>query len=163
MMPNFDAIEAYDELEMGHTAEVLAVDPILIKGNGNVTIFGLSSRFDSTFPTRLVGKVAPEEFSSTVCRINRVLQKSVAVNVRWLLFGCICCCCTLSCSLWPVVCLNRKAIRSVQKILEWENNHLYYKLGMQWKLQRIKSNGNNMTEYVLVIDFLPKQQLFRPD
>ena len=29
------------------------------------------------------------------------------VNVRWWLCGCICCCCTLGMSFWPVVCLNK--------------------------------------------------------
>ena len=30
------------------------------------------------------------------------------VNIRWLLCGCICCCCTLGMSMWPVVCLNKR-------------------------------------------------------
>ncbi|KRY75189.1 Cysteine-rich hydrophobic domain 2 protein [Trichinella pseudospiralis] len=143
-MPDFDVIETYEDLENIPTTEVLSPDPIVIKGNGNITLFGLSSRFDSVFPPKLVGKVAPEEFNATICRINRVLQKSISVNVRWLLFGCICCCCTLSCSLWPVVCLSRR-------------------LGLQWKLHRTKCESNNMTEYVLWIDFLPKQFLLHPD
>lgn len=32
----------------------------------------------------------------------------MTVNVRWWLCGCICCCCTLGMSLWPVVCLNKR-------------------------------------------------------
>ncbi|KRX46729.1 Cysteine-rich hydrophobic domain 2 protein [Trichinella nativa] len=162
-MPDFDVIETFEDLENIPTTEVLSPDPIVIKGNGNITLFGLSSRFDSVFPPKLVGKVAPEEFNATICRINRVLQKSISVNVRWLLFGCICCCCTLSCSLWPVVCLSRRTIRTIEKLLDWENAHLYYKLGLQWKLHRTKCESNNMTEYVLWIDFLPKQFLLHPD
>jgi len=52
-----------------------------------------------------VFQVAPEEFKDTVLRINSTLKKALPVNVKWLLCGCICCCCTLGCSLWPVVCL----------------------------------------------------------
>ncbi|KAJ7350223.1 Cysteine-rich hydrophobic domain-containing protein 2 [Desmophyllum pertusum] len=46
--------------------------------------------------------VAPEEFKATVTRVNRVLSKTMPVNVRWLLCGCICCCCTWECpcGLW---------------------------------------------------------------
>ncbi|KRY75191.1 Cysteine-rich hydrophobic domain 2 protein, partial [Trichinella pseudospiralis] len=135
-MPDFDVIETYEDLENIPTTEVLSPDPIVIKGNGNITLFGLSSRFDSVFPPKLVGKVAPEEFNATICRINRVLQKSISVNVRWLLFGCICCCCTLSCSLWPVQFSKIKkkyfslqqTIRTIEKLLDWENAHLYYKV-----------------------------------
>lgn len=53
-------------------------------------------------------QVAPEEYKATVTRVNRVLSKTMPVNVRWLLCGCICCCCTLGMSMWPVVCLNKR-------------------------------------------------------
>ena len=53
-------------------------------------------------------QVAPEEYKATVMRVNRVLSKTMPVNVRWLLCGCICCCCTLGMSMWPVVCLNKR-------------------------------------------------------
>ena len=53
-------------------------------------------------------QVAPEEYKATVTRVNRVLCKTMPVNVRWLLCGCICCCCTLGMSMWPVVCLNKR-------------------------------------------------------
>lgn len=53
-------------------------------------------------------QVAPEEYKATILRINSVLKKSLPVNVKWLFCGCICCCCTLGCSLWPVVCLSKR-------------------------------------------------------
>ena len=58
-------------------------------------------------------QVAPEEYKATVTRVNRVLSKTMPVNVRWLLCGCICCCCTLGMSMWPVVCLNKRVSRDV--------------------------------------------------
>lgn len=56
----------------------------------------------------LVLQVAPEEFKTSISRVNACLRKNLPVNVKWLLCGCLCCCCTLGCSLWPVVCLNKR-------------------------------------------------------
>lgn len=70
--------------------------------------FGLSNRFDTEFPNGLVSRVAPEEFKATVLRVNSVLKKTLPVNVKWLFCGCVCCCCTLGCSLWPVICLSKR-------------------------------------------------------
>lgn len=70
--------------------------------------FGLNSRFNTEFPSALAGKLAPEEYMDTILRINSVLRKTMPMNVRWLFCGCAFCCCTLGCSLWPVVCLNKR-------------------------------------------------------
>lgn len=53
-------------------------------------------------------QVAPEEFKTSIGRVNACLRKALPVNVKWLLCGCLCCCCTLGCSLWPVICLNKR-------------------------------------------------------
>uniref|UniRef100_A0A8B9R467 Cysteine rich hydrophobic domain 1 n=3 Tax=Neognathae TaxID=8825 RepID=A0A8B9R467_ANAPL len=108
-------------------------------------------------------RVAPEEFKTSISRVNACLRKNLPVNVKWLLCGCLCCCCTLGCSLWPVVCLNKRTRRSIQKLLEWENNRLYHKLGLHWKLSKRKCETSNMMEYVILIEFLPKYPIFRPD
>uniref|UniRef100_K7FTN0 Cysteine rich hydrophobic domain 1 n=1 Tax=Pelodiscus sinensis TaxID=13735 RepID=K7FTN0_PELSI len=125
--------------------------------------FGLSNKFDSEFPSVLTGKVAPEEFKTSISRVNACLKKNLPINVKWLLCGCLCCCCTLGCSLWPVICLNKRTRRSIQKLLEWENNRLYHKLGLHWKLSKRKCETSNMMEYVILIEFLPKYPIFRPD
>ncbi|KAJ7418927.1 Cysteine-rich hydrophobic domain-containing protein 2 [Willisornis vidua] len=125
--------------------------------------FGLSNKFDTEFPSVLTGKVAPEEFKTSISRVNACLRKNLPVNVKWLLCGCLCCCCTLGCSLWPVVCLNKRTRRSIHKLLEWENNRLYHKLGLHWKLSKRKCETSNMMEYVILIEFLPKYPIFRPD
>uniref|UniRef100_A0A803V4R6 Cysteine rich hydrophobic domain 1 n=1 Tax=Ficedula albicollis TaxID=59894 RepID=A0A803V4R6_FICAL len=106
--------------------------------------FGLSNKFDTEFPSVLTGKVAPEEFKTSISRVNACLRKNLPVNVKWLLCGCLCCCCTLGCSLWPVVCLNKR-------------------LGLHWKLSKRKCETSNMMEYVILIEFLPKYPIFRPD
>lgn len=53
-------------------------------------------------------QVAPEEFKASINRVNGCLRKTLPVNVRWLLCGCLCCCCTLGFSLWPVICLSKR-------------------------------------------------------
>lgn len=60
----------------------------------------------SQFP--LLFQVAPEEFKTSINRVNACLKKNLPVNVKWLLCGCLCCCCTVGCSLWPVICLNKR-------------------------------------------------------
>ncbi|XP_035620137.1 cysteine-rich hydrophobic domain-containing protein 1 isoform X2 [Oncorhynchus keta] len=110
-----------------------------------------------------VTRVAPEEFKTSISRVNACLKKNLPVNVKWLLCGCLCCCCTVGFSLWPVICLNKRARRSIQKLLEWENNRLYHKLGLHWKLSKRKCESSNMMEYVILIEFLPKYPIFRPD
>ena len=87
---------------------VIIPDPVVVRGAGNITVFGLSNRFDTEFPSSLHARVAPEEFKATVTRVNVTLRKSLPVNVRWLFCGCLCCCCTLGCSMWPVICLSKR-------------------------------------------------------
>ena len=61
--------------------------------------------------------MAPEEYGATIGRINSVLKKTLPMNVKWLFCGCICCCCTLGCSLWPVICLNKRVSSKVMSRL----------------------------------------------
>jgi len=138
-------------------------DPVVVRGAGNVTVFGLSNRFDAEFPSALTGKVAPEEYHDSLQRINSVLKKTLPVNVKWLFCGCICCCCTLGCSLWPVVCLSKRTRHALEKLLDWENNHLYTKLGMHWRLSKQRCDSSTMIEYVLLVEFIPRIQIHRPD
>lgn len=81
---------------------------ITVRGSGNMNIFGLSNRFNSEFPPELISKIAPEEFKSTISRVNSILSKNVPLNAKWLICGCFCCFCTLGCSFFPVVCLNKR-------------------------------------------------------
>ncbi|XP_033743133.1 cysteine-rich hydrophobic domain-containing protein 2-like [Pecten maximus] len=164
-MADFDTIYEEDDEEgpPSDSQELVVPDPILVRGAGNVTIFGLSNRFDTEFPNSLSAKVAPEEYKATVIRLNSVLKKALPVNVKWLFCGCICCCCTLGCSLWPVVCLSKRTRHAIEKVLDWENTRLYHKLGLHWRLSKQRCDSSSMMEYVLLIDFLPKIPIFRPD
>ncbi|KAM4750171.1 cysteine-rich hydrophobic domain-containing protein 2 [Anableps anableps] len=169
MMEDFDEIyeEEEEEEDEDRAAEEqllkYAPDPVVVRGSGHVTVFGLSNKFESEFPSALTGKVAPEEFKASINRVNSCLRKTLPVNVRWLLCGCLCCCCTLGFSLWPVICLSKRTRRSIEKLLEWENNRLYHKLCLHWKLSKRKCETNNMMEYVILIEFLPKIPIFKPD
>lgn len=128
-MEGFDAIYYEVEAENHEEPEAadisLVPDPVIVRGAGNMTVyvlsqlfikvlfycccsFGLSNRFNTEFPNSLVSRVAPEEYKETVMRINGILKKTLPVNVKWLFCGCLCCCCTLGCSLWPVICLSKR-------------------------------------------------------
>src|SRR5689334_7144569 len=108
MVDEIDVLESDDETIPCHSRALQRPrpEPIVIKGVGQLTMFGLSSRFDSDFPPALTGKLAPEELQDTMRRINTVFQRNMHTHVRWLLCGLMFCCCTLGCSLWPVVCLS---------------------------------------------------------
>ncbi|KAF7248179.1 Cysteine-rich hydrophobic domain-containing protein 2, partial [Varanus komodoensis] len=165
-MADFDEIYEEEEDEERALEEQLlkhSPDPVVVRGSGHVTVFGLSNKFEAEFPSSLTGKVAPEEFKASISRVNSCLKKNLPVNVRWLLCGCLCCCCTLGCSMWPVICLSKRTRRSIEKLLEWENNRLYHKLCLHWRLSKRKCESNNMMEYVILIEFLPKTPIFRPD
>uniref|UniRef100_A0A8I6A1Z0 Cysteine-rich hydrophobic domain 2 n=1 Tax=Rattus norvegicus TaxID=10116 RepID=A0A8I6A1Z0_RAT len=151
-MADFDEIYEEEEDEERALEEQLlkySPDPVVVRGSGHVTVFGLSNKFESEFPSSLTGKVAPEEFKASINRVNSCLRKNLPVNVRWLLCGCLCCCCTLGCSMWPVICLSKRTRRSIEKLLEWENNRLYHKLCLHWRLSKRKCETNNMMEYCL--------------
>lgn len=37
---------------------------------------------------------------------------------------------------------------SINKFLEWENSHLYHKLGLHWRLTKKRCDSSSMMEYV---------------
>ncbi|XP_040073231.1 cysteine-rich hydrophobic domain-containing protein 2-like [Ixodes scapularis] len=171
-MADLDAIYEEDDEDLRANEDSLVSlvpEPMVIRGAGNMTVFGLRNKFDTEFPPTLSAKVAPEEFKATMVRINSVLRKTLPVNVKWLFCGCLCCCCTLGCSLWPVVCLSKRESLTAEKVLDWESSHLYHKrvasfqLGLHWKLGKQRCGSNSMMECLLLIEFIPKLAIHRPD
>lgn len=142
---------------------VITRDPIVIRGAGNITIFGVCNKFNEQFPSQLNAKLAPEEFRDTIKQINSILNKELENSFKWLVFGSIFCCCTLGCSLLPVIYMNKKAKLSINKLLDMENQRLYLKLGLKWRLAKLKCNSNSLLEYALLIEFLPTLLLYQPD
>ncbi|CAG0894884.1 unnamed protein product [Cyprideis torosa] len=165
-MANFD-VDAIYELGSDISSDEVPIsnvpEPIIVRGAGNVTVFGLSNRFETEFPSALHSKVAPEEFKATIQRVNSVLRKTLPMNVRWLFCGCLCCCCTLGISLWPVLCLSKRTRHSIEKLLEWENINLYNRIGLKWALVKRRCQSSNLMEYVLLLEFVPKVSIHVPD
>jgi len=131
-MADFDAI--YQDIPAGaeegaaileDTYNTYVPDPMVVRGAGNITVFGLSNRFDTEFPSGLHARVAPEEFKATVTRVNQTLRKNLPINVRWLFCGCLCCCCTLGCSMWPVICLSKRVSIKIF-LLFFKINHFFF-------------------------------------
>uniref|UniRef100_A0A2P2I859 Cysteine-rich hydrophobic domain-containing protein 2-like n=1 Tax=Hirondellea gigas TaxID=1518452 RepID=A0A2P2I859_9CRUS len=164
-MADFDAIAPAAEEEDSSSLESYTqiAEPVIIRGTGNITVFGLSNQFSRDFPSELTGRLAPEEFTGSVARLNNVLKKSLPMSARWLLCGCCFCLCTCGCSLWPVICLSKRTRHSLEKTLETENTNLYHKLGLHWRLARRKCENSSLMEYVLVVETIPKKDIFRPD
>uniref|UniRef100_A0A1I7ZC76 Erf4 domain-containing protein n=1 Tax=Steinernema glaseri TaxID=37863 RepID=A0A1I7ZC76_9BILA len=161
-----DVLESEDDLDCYPSTPLvpLVPEPIVIRGVGRLTMFGLNSRFDTEFPSVLKGKLAPEELSDTIRRVNTVLNRTMPNNIKWLFCGLFFCCCTLGCSLWPVVCLNKRTVNALEKLLDRENQQLYNKLGLHWRLARKSvENHANMTEFVLLLEIVPKRPLLLPD
>ncbi|XP_053210905.1 cysteine-rich hydrophobic domain-containing protein 2-like [Panonychus citri] len=141
------------------------MEQITIRGNGNMTLFGLSNTFSNEYPTSLIGKVSREEFEGTINRVNNLLKSHHSINARLLLVGCLCCCCSFGCSLlWPTLALSKRTRSALEKLLYSENNRLYHKLGLNWKLGKERCHNNNsFMDYVLIIEFLPKYHIYLPD
>ncbi|XP_018021509.1 cysteine-rich hydrophobic domain-containing protein 2 [Hyalella azteca] len=164
-MADFDAIDPAmdDEDASSFESYIPVAEPVIIRGTGNITVFGLSSQFCRDFPSELTGRLAPEEFRASVGRLNGVLRKTLPASARWLLCGCCFCLCTCGCSLWPVICLSKRTRHTLQKALEAENLRLYHALGLHWRLARRRCDNAALMEYVLVIEMIPKKDIFRPD
>jgi hypothetical protein len=156
-----DAIQPFEEATQ--PLPQISPEPVVVRGTGNLTIFGLNNRFDTDFQSALTSKVAPEEYKATISRINSILHRALPISVKWLICGCFCCFCTLGCSLWPVICLRRRTRTMLEKALDYENQRLYNRLGLHWRLAKQKRDATGMLEYVLLIEFLPKIPLMRPD
>ena len=113
--------EIIEEIESNGTlpADVTqTMEPIIIRGNGNITLFGLSNGFTNTFPSSLLGRVSREEFESTISRINSLLKAQHSINAKLLILGCLCCCCSFGCSLlWPTLALSKRTRNALEKVI----------------------------------------------
>lgn len=66
------------------------------------------------------------------------------------------------------ICVKRayifQTVHTLEKTLDHENQSLYNKLGLHWRLVRRPVDLNHsMTEYVLLLEMLPKAPLLLPD
>ncbi|KAF4791704.1 Cysteine-rich hydrophobic domain-containing protein 2 [Turdus rufiventris] len=140
-MADFDEIYEEEEDEERALEEQLlkySPDPVVVRGSGHVTVFGLSNKFEAEFPSSLTGKCQKKYkgFQLLGSENSLKLRREVLCgNLVKQQLGVV----------WDKV--KRKVItntrRSIEKLLEWENNRLYHK--------------------VILIEFLPKTPIFRPD
>ncbi len=54
----------------------------------------------------MYAQVAPEEFAASIQRLNAIVARSVPSAFRFLLLGCVCCCCTIGASLAPALVIS---------------------------------------------------------
>ncbi|CAF1493515.1 unnamed protein product [Adineta steineri] len=138
-------------------------EPIIIRGTGHITVFALNNKFNEEYPQGLMHKVSRDEYQETIKHVNMILRKNIPNHLKWLLCGCICCCCTMGLSLCPVIFLNKRSKQAVSKVLDNENTRVYHKLGLHWHLIKQKCQANSVQEYVLMIEFRPTLSLSHPD
>ncbi|XP_045851808.1 cysteine-rich hydrophobic domain-containing protein 1 isoform X4 [Meles meles] len=120
-----------------------APDPVLVRGAGHITV--QESFWSGAGPCQgcLQDKMCQELLWMDACLVGFGLSNKFDTEFPSVLTG--------------------KTRRSIQKLLEWENNRLYHKLALHWKLTKRKCETSNMMEYVILIEFLPKYPIFRPD
>lgn len=73
--------ESFSELNYGGSGFPLNQEPIIIRGCGNITVFGLHNRFKTDFPPSLLARVAPEEFKGTVEKVNSILGNAEQIEI----------------------------------------------------------------------------------
>uniref|UniRef100_A0A158P4E2 Uncharacterized protein n=1 Tax=Tetranychus urticae TaxID=32264 RepID=A0A158P4E2_TETUR len=92
------------------------------------------------------------EFEATINRVNNLLKSHHSINARVLF------------TRWPTLALSKRTRNALEKLLYSENNRLYHKLGLNWKLGKERCHSNNsFMDYVLIIEFLPKHHIYLPD
>jgi hypothetical protein len=52
-------------------------ESIVIRGDGNITVFGVFNSFSKEFPSKLAAKLAPEEYRDTIEHVNKILKKEL--------------------------------------------------------------------------------------
>ncbi|KAL3282957.1 hypothetical protein HHI36_006115 [Cryptolaemus montrouzieri] len=143
--------------------DYLAAEPTVIRGTGNIVLFGLSNKFSPDLPGRLLSRVAPEEYKETIEKVNYVLDRKVSRNFKWFLCGCVFVCCTCGVSLWPSIHMSKHTKLELERLLKWENARLYNKLGLKWSLSKQFNGSPPMVEYVILIEIAKRPKIFWPD
>lgn len=142
---------------------LLEGDPIIIRPNGNVTLFGLSNKFNLEMPNKLLSVIAPDEYRNTIRKINRILKYRISLNFKIFLCSCLCCCCTCGLSLFPSIIMNNHTKEMIRNVLNEENERIYHKLGLHWSFSRHTYGSVPVIEYVILINFLEKDKIYSPD
>jgi len=132
-------MDEIEELENSDSSSLTAANdthhpPLVLKGIGEVTIFGLNCKYESEFPGALLGRLAPEEFARMIARINQILKRSIPQQLKLLMIGFGLCMCSFGFSMIPVVCFSKRTRLKLKKLIEMENHRIYRKIGLEWKL-----------------------------
>lgn len=141
----------------------LPVDPVIIRPNGNITLFGLNNHFNPAMPNKLLSIIAPDEYSYTIRKTNKILKRRMSFNFKIFLCSCLCCCCTCGLSLCPSIVVNNHTKEMIQDCLDTENERIYHKLGLHWSFSKHRYGSIPLVEYVIFINFLEKEKIYRPD
>ncbi|CAH1105479.1 unnamed protein product [Psylliodes chrysocephalus] len=138
-------------------------ESVIVRPDGNITIFGLCNHFPADMPNKLISITAADEYKYTITRINRILKKSMLLNMKILLCSCLCFCCTLGFSVYPPIMINKRTKHRIKNVLEEENERIYHHLGLHWGLIKRPFGPLPTVEYVLQIEFFNRPNIYAPD
>lgn len=83
-----------------------------------------------------------EEYQSTINGVNAILLKSVPLNLKFLLCGCLCCVCTLGMSLGPVFYLNKRVRNLTGNLIALMQKTFFSFLQTRSKLDKLLKSEN---------------------
>ena len=82
-MDEIEEVEGSDSSSYGRNAHSDVPPPLILKGIGEITVFGLCCKYESEFPSQLTGRLAPEEFTRMIHRINSHLKRNIPSQVKF--------------------------------------------------------------------------------
>ncbi|CAN8033179.1 unnamed protein product [Ixodes persulcatus] len=92
-MADFDAIYEEDDEDLRANEDSLVSlvpEPVVIRGAGNMTVFGLSNKFDTEFPPTLSAKIHSKRIAESRVTVNSSLFDDSPKFVGGK-FACVCC------------------------------------------------------------------------
>lgn len=80
-MDEIEEVEGSDSSSYDRKAYIEVPPPLILKGTGEITVFGLCCKYESEFSSQLTGRFASEEFSRMIHRINAQLKRNIPSQV----------------------------------------------------------------------------------
>ena len=81
-MDEIEETEGSDSSSCGRNPLPDVPPPLILKGTGEITVFGVCCKYENSFPHQLTGRLAPEEFTRMIDRINAQLKRNIPAQVK---------------------------------------------------------------------------------
>ena len=109
---------------------------VALRGTGKYFANGLSSQYDSEFPTELEGVMDAADFDKAVKHVNRILTDYWPCPACYW-FGMCCAPCTAGCSLLPpFYCVREAEAYAVHQVGRLNSRACFTDAGVTWRLHK---------------------------